>query len=559
MLLSLAIRDIVLIETLDLEFGPADGLGVLTGETGAGKSILLDSLGLASGGRAERGLVREGAKQGSVVALFELPPDHPVHRLLDDQDIAREDVLVLRRVVGADGRSRAYVNDQPVGTGLLRQVGDLLVDIHGQHDARGLLDPAMHRELLDLYGGLEAQAVDVRESHAAWRAAAEALERLRSEAGQAQREELYWRQMYQELSDLAPVIGEEVELADARARLMNREKLVEAVQESLDGLQGSQGASAKLAGIERRLGRVEEMAAELLQPAREATERALVECQEAADALERAARELIGPGQDLEQIEERLFALRAAARKFRIDVDGLPGLLADTTERLSMLDAGADRIGAAVDAERAAHAAFAEKARALSKGRAKAGGDLAAAVVRELPPLKLDRARIEVGLEPLPPEEWGPDGAERVRLMAAMNPGQTPAPLSKVASGGELSRLMLALKVVLAGTGNATTIMVFDEIDAGVGGATADAVGERLARLSADRQVLVVTHAPQIAARADQHWRVSKRVDGERTRVSVERLGDDSERTEEVARMLAGAEVTAEARAAADSLIRRSA
>ncbi|WGF86203.1 DNA repair protein RecN [Marinivivus vitaminiproducens] len=559
MLLSLAIRDIVLIETLDLEFGPADGLGVLTGETGAGKSILLDSLGLASGGRAERGLVREGARQGSVVALFDLPAGHPVFDLLDAQDIARDDVLVLRRVVGADGRSRAYVNDQPVGTGLLRRIGDLLVDIHGQHDARGLLDPAMHRELLDLYGGLESEVLAVRAAHAGWRSAADALVRLEGEVGQAQREELYWRQMHQELADLAPQGGEEVELADARARLMNREKLVEAVQESLEALQGGQGASGKLAGIERRLGRVEEMAADLLSPAREATERALVECQEAVDALERAARELVGPGRDLEQIEERLFALRAAARKYRIDVDGLPGLLAETSDRLSVLDAGAERTEAAAAAERAARASFEEAARVLSSGRMAAAADLSRAVVGELPPLKLERARIEVALEPLPEDEWGPDGAERVRLMAAMNPGQTPASLAKVASGGELSRLMLALKVVLAGTGNATTIMVFDEIDAGVGGATADAVGERLARLAADRQVLVVTHAPQIAARADQHWRVSKAVEGERTRVTVEPLDDGAERREEVARMLAGAEVTAEARAAADSLIRRSA
>ena len=551
MLKSLAIRDIVLIERLELEF--AAGLSVLTGETGAGKSIILDALGLALGGRGDRGLVRAGAEQGSVVAEFDPPVGSDLRDLLEANAIPFNGELILRRLVSADGRSRAFVNDTPVSGGLLRQVGDMLVEVHGQFDQRGLLNPQEHRLLLDAFGGLAAPVAAVRSAHAAWRAATAQVGELCERLALARREEDYLRHRERELADLAPAVGEEEDLARRRQALMGREKMAGALGEALAALSGDGGAIARLGSAERRLERSSDVAPDTLEPVIAALGRALIEAGEAVAALEAALRSLESDGGTVEQVEERLFALRDAARKHRVPVDALPALLAETHALLDGIDAGASGLDEAERMAQAAGDAYRVVARAVSAARATAAGRLAKAVAAELPPLRLDRARMRVQLEPLPEADWGPEGAERVAFEVCTNPGQPFGPLAKIASGGELSRFMLGLKVVLARVGDAATL-IFDEVDAGIGGATADAVGERLARLGRERQVLVVTHAPQVAARADHHYSVGKRVTSGRTRVEVHELGQ-GERRDEVARMLAGAEVTDAARAAAASLM----
>ena len=551
MLKSLAIRDIVLIERLELEF--AAGLSVLTGETGAGKSIILDALGLALGGRGDRGLVRAGAEQGSVVAEFDPPVGSDLRDLLEANAIPFNGELILRRLVSADGRSRAFVNDTPVSGGLLRQVGDMLVEVHGQFDQRGLLNPQEHRLLLDAFGGLAAPVAAVRSAHAAWRAATAQVGELCERLALARREEDYLRHREHELADLAPAVGEEEDLARRRQALMGREKMAGALGEALAALSGDGGAIARLGSAERRLERSSDVAPDTLEPVIAALGRALIEAGEAVAALEAALRSLESDGGTVEQVEERLFALRDAARKHRVPADALPALLAETRALLDGIDAGASGLDEAERMAQAAGDAYRVAARAVSAARATAAGRLAKAVAAELPPLRLDRARMRVQLEPLPEADWGPEGAERVAFEVCTNPGQPFGPLAKIASGGELSRFMLGLKVVLARVGDAATL-IFDEVDAGIGGATADAVGERLARLGRERQVLVVTHAPQVAARADHHYSVGKRVTSGRTRVEVHELGQ-GERRDEVARMLAGAEVTDAARAAAASLM----
>jgi DNA repair protein RecN (Recombination protein N) len=553
MLISLSIRDIVLIEQLDLTFEP--GLCVLTGETGAGKSILLDALGLALGGRAERQLVRPGAAQGAAVALFSVAPGDPVQELLAEHGIEPEDPLVLRRVIGADGRSRAYINDQPVGIGLLRRVGEQLVEVHGQHEQQSLLDGGTQRRLLDAFGRLEPLLEEVRGAHRRWRDLEAARAGLAGDLERAAAEEAYLRHAAEELGQLAPEPGEEAGLVETRARLMNREKLAAAIQEASDLLRAEGGVDARLGAALRGVERVLGSAEALLRGAAEALERARVEAEEAGEALERAAAELELESDRLEQIEERLFALRAAARKYRVEVDGLAALCQDMTERLGRIDSGAEGVARATEAARAARAAFVGQAAGLSDARRRAAEALGAAVMAELPPLRLDKARFLARLHPLEEGEWSGEGAERVAFEVATNPGQEPGPLARIASGGELARFMLALKVVLARTGSAASL-VFDEVDTGIGGATADAVGERLARLGEGAQVLVVTHAPQVAARADHHIRVEKRTAGGRAMVSAVPLAPATRR-EEIARMLAGATITDAARAAADSLIRR--
>jgi DNA repair protein RecN (Recombination protein N) len=555
MLISLAIRDIILVERLELEFEP--GLCALTGETGAGKSILLDALGLALGGRAERTLVRPGAAQGSVSAAFATPDSPDLAALLDSHGLVPEDTLLLRRVVGADGRSRAFVNDQPVSTGLLRELAALLVEVHGQHDQQGLLDAGVQRRLLDAYGRLDDTLLAVRRTYGAWREAERQRAALEAEVARAAADEAYLRHALDELEALAPSPGEEGALAEARARLMNREKLLQAIGDALRLLRGAGGAEERLGSAQRTIDKALALAGGMLEDAAAGLERTRVELEEAASALERAGRQLELDAGRAEQVEERLFALRAAARKHQVAVDDLPRLCAEMAARLADLDAGAERLLAAADAAQAARAAFGARALELSRVRSAAAERLADAVMTELAPLKLDKARFAVRLQPLPEAEWSGEGAERVSYEIATNPGQEPAPLARIASGGELARVMLALKVVLAQVGS-TPSLVFDEVDTGIGGATADAVGERLARLGAAAQVLVVTHAPQVAARADHHWRVEKVVRRGRATVAVTRLSD-GDRREEIARMLAGARITDAARAAADSLIRASA
>ena len=560
MLTTLAIRDVVLIERLDLQFGP--GLTVLTGETGAGKSILLDSLGLALGARAEAGLVRVGADQASVTASFQPPPGHPALALLQDQGIALEDEVVVRRTVGRDGRSRASINDQPVGVALLRRAGAMLVEVQGQGEQMGLADPANHGTLLDAYG----VPLPVKETvRRAWTELQNAVSRLtdaRDAIETARREEDWLRHATDELQGLAPEEGEENRLAAERLRLQQGERRTEAVAAALSELsprdRRNAGPAAALRNAGRALGKLLtpnlEDADNPATPAMAALERAEEALAEAETLLSRLANEVESDPRLLEGAEERLFALRGAARKYMVAVTELPGLLISFEARLQALDTGTVAIAALEAGERAARAGYEAAAVVLSRTRAAASKRLAAAVMEELPPLRLDRARFLVDVQPLEPGRWNGNGADQVRFLISTNPGQTPGALDRVASGGELSRLMLALKVVLAGGGTVSTL-VFDEVDSGVGGATAAAVGERLARVADGVQVLVVTHSPQVAARGFAHLQVRKQLGRGRAETQVIAL-DAAARREEIARMLAGETVTEAARAAADSLLR---
>jgi DNA repair protein RecN (Recombination protein N) len=553
-LASLAIRDVVLIERLDLAFGP--GLTTLTGETGAGKSILLDSLGLALGGRAESGMVRAGQAQASVAAAFAPPAGHPAFEILREQGIEPEEELVLRRVVQADGRSRAFVNDQPVGVALLRRLGATLVEVQGQHDQVGLADPASHAGLLDAFGALEPRRAAVSEAWGAWRAATRRLAEARTAIAEAQREEEWLRHAVAELQDLGPAEGEEERLAAERQRLQQGERRAEAIAAAIAELAPRDRRATSPARALREAAR----ALERLPPPNEEAQPALAALAAAQDALaeaEAALSRLLDEGgpdpRRLEQVEERLFALRAAARKHSVAVADLPALAAELRARLEALDAGAGRVAALERDENAARRAYLAAAAALTEARREAAARLEKAVAKELPPLKLDRARLAIEIAAKEEAAWGPDGQDRIAFLVSTNPGQAPGPLAKIASGGELSRLMLALKVVLA-RGSPVPTLVFDEVDSGIGGATAAAVGERLARVAERLQVLVVTHSPQVAARGAAHLRVAKLVNGGRAETRVEAL-PEAERREELARMLAGERVTDAARAAAESLL----
>ncbi|WP_149540591.1 DNA repair protein RecN [Siccirubricoccus phaeus] len=554
MLASLAIRDVVLIERLDLAFGP--GLTVLTGETGAGKSILLDSLGLACGARAEAGMVRAGQAQCSVSAEFAPPPNHPVFAILAEQAMEPEETLVLRRVVQADGRSRAFVNGQPVAAGVLRRLAAALVEVQGQHDQVGLADPATHGGLLDAFGGLDAQRQGVAALHRAWREAERSLAAAREAIAAAQRDEEFLRHAVEELSDLAPEDGEEEQLSAERQKLQQGERRSESIAAALAELQPRDrrrgGPAEALRNAARSLERLPAPNEEA-QPILGLLATAQDAVAEAETLLERLLQEGAPDPRRLEQLEDRLFGLRAAARKHAVAVVELPALLVSLKERLGALDAGTGRVAALEEAAAAARRDYLAAAEALSTARRAAAAKLEAALGKELPPLKLDRAKVFVEVAPREESAWGADGMDRVTFLVATNPGQAPGHLQKIASGGELSRLMLALKVVLA-RGSPVPTLIFDEVDAGIGGATAAAVGERLARVAERLQVLVVTHSPQVAARGAQQLRVAKQVKGERAATVVEPLGK-TERREEIARMLAGERVTDAARAAADSLL----
>jgi DNA repair protein RecN (Recombination protein N) len=550
MLSRLSIRDIVLIERLDIDF--VAGLSVLTGETGAGKSILLDAFALALGSRGDAGLVRQGASQGQVTAVFDIEPDHPARALLADSAIAVEADLIMRRVQLADGRTRAFVNDQPVGVQVLKDLGSALVEIHGQHDERALVDVTSHRRLLDAYGRLEAEAAGVAAQWSAWRAAAAAVESHRTRVDAARREADWLRHAVDELTRLKPQAGEEAALAERRTAMMQADKVAEDLREAHDAVAGERSPLASLSAALRRLERRQAQAPALTGPAVHALDAAVRALNEARDHLETALAADHDP-RELERMEERLFALRAAGRKYNVAVDDLAALGNRHAAELAALDAGAEALQALEAAERDAGAGYRAAAAALSAGRKRAAARLDKAVNGELKPLKLERARFTTDLAP---EPAGPDGVDRIEFWVQTNPGTRPGPLMKVASGGELARFLLALKVVLADRGSAPTL-VFDEIDTGAGGAVADAIGLRLARLAAKVQVLSVTHAPQVAARAERHYLITKdtlergkRVATRVTEVAAER------RREEIARMLAGAEITAEARAAAERLIK---
>ena len=555
MLASLSIRDVVLIERLDLSFGP--GLSVLTGETGAGKSILLDSLGLALGQRAEAGMVRAGQAQAGVVAVFTPPAGHPAHALLTEQGIEAEDQIVLRRVLTADGRSRAFVNDEPVGVALLRRLGALLVEVQGQHDQVGLADPATHSGLLDAFGALEGRRNAVAEAYRGWRGSERALKDAREAIAAAQRDEDWLRHAVQELADLAPQEGEEDAMAAERQGLQGSERRAEAIASALSELQprDRRGGGAPAAAL-RNAAR----ALERLTPPSEEASTALTALAAAQDALaeaenvlERLASDAQPDPRRLETVEERLFALRAAARKYAVAVVELPAHLLSLRDRLANLDAGTGRVAALETAAREARAAYVAAAGALTSMRRENADKLEKAVGKELAPLKLDRARLHIEIAPREESAWGSDGQDRVTFLVTTNPGQKPGQLAKIASGGELSRLMLALKVVLA-RGSPVPTLVFDEVDSGIGGATAAAVGERLVRVAERLQVLVVTHSPQVAARGAKHFQVAKGLRGDRAETRVVPL-DVPARREEIARMLAGERVTEAARAAADELL----
>lgn len=548
MLIGLSIRDVVLIEALDLGFGR--GLGVLTGETGAGKSILLDALGLALGVRADSGLVRQGAQQASVTATFEPPTG--VMDLLSDSGLEIEpgEPLIVRRTVRADGGSRAFVNDQPVSAALLRELGAGLVEIHGQHDDRGLLNARGHRALLDAFGRLDVAGVS--RAHDKWRSAENALAAARDALDTAERDREWLEHAVAELRQAEPEPGEEETLAEARANMQRGARLADDLMALDQHLQGSDGALTHLRQAARRLDRLGSEHP-LLAEALSALDRAVIEASEAEDKIEQAKDALAHDPARLEEIEARLFDLRALARKYRVEVDGLAELSDELAEKLQSIEAGGEGLAALDAAAQIARTDYIALAEALSAARAAAAERLDAAVAGELAPLKLDAARFRTSVETLSEDQWSAAGCDRVEFLISTNPGAPFGALAKIASGGELSRFILALKVALAEEGGAAT-MIFDEIDRGVGGAVASAIGERLARLAERAQLLVVTHSPQVAARGGEQWLIAKSHDGFVTRTGVRAL-DDAERREEIARMLSGATVTDEARAQAGKLL----
>ena len=553
MLARLSIRDIILIDRLDIDFG--SGLAALTGETGAGKSILLDAFALALGARGEAALVRHGAEQGQVIAAFEVAKGHPARRVLAANDLVADadDELIVRRVQFADGRTRAFVNDQPVSVQVLRALGAALVEIHGQHDERAFVEAATHRALVDAFGGLEDDAAEVSRLWHEHRARKAAVEAHRADVERAQREAEWLRHAVDELRRLAPETGEETALAERRAAMMQAEKVAEDLRATHEAISGPQSPVPPLATAVRRLERRAVQAPALIGPIVKALDAALSALDEARTHLEQALGVAQYDPQELERIEERLFALRAAGRKYNVPIDELAALTRRYEDDLALIDAGAERLKALEQEAQAAATRYREAAQALSAARARAAQALDKAVNAELKPLKLERAQFSTQIEA---EGEGPEGLDRIEFWVRTNPGTRPGPLMKVASGGELARFLLALKVVLADRGSAPTL-IFDEVDTGVGGAIADAIGVRLARLASGVQVIAVTHAPQVAARADRHYLITKDALAKGKRVATRVVELKAERRrEEIARMLAGAEITAEARAAAERLIR---
>jgi DNA repair protein RecN (Recombination protein N) len=553
MLVRLSIRDIVLIDRLDLDF--AKGLAVLTGETGAGKSILLDAFALALGARGDAGLVRQGAEQGQVTAVFDVPTRHPARALLREHGIDADEDLILRRIQSRDGKTRAFINDQPVSVQALRSLGAALVEIHGQHDDRALVDAATHRTLLDAFAGAEEKAADVAQLWEECHAAARAVETHRLEVERAQREADYLRHAVDELGKLRPEPGEETALAERRSAMMQAEKIAGDLRDAYDAVAGNASPVPGFASAIRRLERRSAQAPGLADPAIKALDAALAAIDEARTHLESALRAANYDPAELERIEERLFSLRAAARKYNTPVDQLAALAERHAAALALIDAGAEKLIALEKIAAETDARFRKAAAALSDLRKKAAGKLDKAVNTEIKPLKLERAVFSTSIA-TDPEAAGPHGFDRVEFWVQTNPGTRPGPLMKVASGGELARFLLALKVVLADRGSAPTL-VFDEIDTGVGGAVADAIGVRLAKLATRVQAIAVTHAPQVAARADRHYVIAKGAldKGKRVATRVSEVAADHRR-EEIARMLAGAEITDEARAAAERLIK---
>ena len=549
MLTGLSIRDVVLIEALDLEF--SGGLGVLTGETGAGKSILLDALGLALGARADSGLVRSGADKAQVTASFEAPP--AVLSVLAENDIDLEagEPLLIRRSLKADGGSKAFINDQPCSAALLRDVGAMLVEIHGQHDDRGLINPRGHRSLLDAFGRCDTASVAI--SFGAWQEAKVRLDVARESIENAARDRDWLEHAVAELQAFNPQPGEEEQLAGERSDMQKGERIADDLKAVLESFDGPKSGIALIRGAARKLDRLAD-AHVLLADALVSLDRAVIEASEAEDKLHAASRSLEFEPARLDEIEERLFELRALARKHNVAPDAIVALSENLASRLESIQAGGEGL-AQLEAEVAAKAAaYRKSADSLTKARVEAATRLDSAVATELAPLKLDAAKFRTSVDVLPEDRWSASGMDRAEFLISTNPGATFAPLNKIASGGELSRFILALKVALAEEGGAATI-IFDEIDRGVGGAVAAAIGERLARLAGgDKQLLAVTHSPQVAAKGAAHYFIAKSSEGTVTRTGVMLLSAP-ERRQEIARMLSGAEVTDEARAQAERLL----
>ncbi len=552
MLTRLSIHNVVLIERCELEFAP--GLSVLTGETGAGKSILLDALGLALGLRAESGLLRAGATQASVTAEFTLDDAPEAQALLKELDLETGETLILRRTLSMDGKSRGFVNDNSVSLNALRSLGDALLEVHGQHDQRGLLSARTHQDTLDRYGDLDAPRRVVGDAWRHWKATLAALDALRRELESIKQEQGYLQFMHTELSKMQPQPGEEESLSLQRTTMMQSEKLAEILQDVIRELNPQKPVASSLGVAERILSRSALNADGKFRPILEHLERAQAELQEAQSQLEKLSQHCTYDPQKLERMEERLFALRAAARKYNMPVEELPGLLAQVSAKLAAIDTQAEREAALAKQAEEAKTAYQKVAEKLSGKRKLAAKKLETAMLKELAPLKMESVGFRVAMEALPQEQWGVSGMDSARFEAATNKGSAFAPLHKIASGGELSRFMLALKVALSRVTSAP-VMIFDEIDAGTGGAVADAIGARLALLGKTQQVFVVTHLPQVAAKGDMHLRVSKEEKKGATFTRVETL-DKQGREEELARMLAGAQITAEARKAAQRLMK---
>lgn len=552
MLAGLSIRNVVLIEQLDIQF--QQGFCALTGETGAGKSILLDSLGLALGGRSDSGLVRKGAEQASVAAEFQISGEHGIHALLKEQGLESDRTVILRRTLGRDGRSRAFINDQPVSVGLLRQAGDVLVEVHSQFETHGLLDPKTHRGLLDEYAGLQGDVKSLAGLWRVYREAEAALSFAVAEAEKAKKDEEYLRFAVDELQKLDPLPGEEEQILIQREALKHKDQVLTGLNETWDCISGDDGAEMSINRAARAISRVADKIGTDITPVIEALNRAGNELQDAVGRVQVMTSAVEGGGSSLEVLEDRLYALRGMARKHHAQVDQLPGLLEDLAQKLSLITEQDDILAGLQKNLSATRAAYLSAAQKLSAARTKAAATLDKAVAKELPPLKLDKARFMTAVTGSADEKgWGVDGIDDVRFLVATNPGAEPAALGKIASGGEMARFMLAIKVVMAATGQAASL-VFDEVDSGIGGSTADAVGERLARLAETKQILVVTHSPQVAARAAHHWIVMKAGSSD-VKTTVVPLPELKQRQEEIARMLSGATITKEARAAAQKLL----
>jgi len=551
MLTHITIQNIVLIERCEISF--VRGLCVLTGETGAGKSILLDALGLALGARAETRLIRHGREQASVSATFDISNNNPAREILTELGIETADELIIRRTIASDGKTKCFINDVAVSVTALKSLGERLIEVHGQHDGRGLLDPSTHREMLDLHGELQGVSTEVETLHRQWSSCSESLKDAQAKIEAAEREKDYLLHMQKELSSLAPTAGEETDLAEKRTTMMQSEKLAGTLNDALNELNSGKGIAAMLNSAQRTLARSPLGNNNQFATAIEALDRASAEAHEAEVAIENLLRNSHYDQTVLEQIEERLFAIRAAARKYNVPPEELPVLLTEVNEKLANLKNQHHRIDHLQKTTIEAKTQYKTRADMLSSLRTKAATSLEKAVTGELESLRMAATHFNILLETLPEERWSASGIDAVQFQAATNKGASLAPLHKIASGGELSRFMLAMKVALAKV-KSTPSLIFDEIDTGTGGAVADAIGKRLAILGKTHQVLVVTHLPQVAARGNHHLRILKKEKSGATFTQVETLSQ-TERNEELARMLAGAEITVEARKAAEKLL----